>query len=221
VNAGTFATMFGSLAALCHLFAARCSENIRRGAQANFYILTHAKAPRSDIESTQLPLSSDNEGKRLLSPREIKRNPSHEHLGLPVPTWGPRVLAFNEYLWCTFSMVMNISMSVLLQVVMFLKVATFTGTMESVAVVAVSLYFVFDLDSKVMESDSKLKPKYRRQVISQTVEREYKPMWFLRMASVSIALVRSSVPIGLLSIVLFSWRNRATGMVIGGDPFKT
>lgn len=125
----------------------------------------------------------------------------------------------NEYVWCTFSMVMNISMSVMLQLVMFLKVATFTGTMESVAVVAISLYFVFDLDTKVMEIDPKLKPKYRRQVVAQTVERDYKPMWLMKMAAVAIALVRATVPFGLLGIVLFSWRHRETGMVIGGDPF--
>jgi len=131
----------------------------------------------------------------------------------------PLLVTINEYFWCTFSMIMNISMSMLLQLVMFLKVATFTGTMQSVAVVTLSLYFVIALDTKVMESDPKLRPMYRAQVIAQTVEKTYKPNWLKTIASTAMGLMQETVPLGLLAIILFSWKNRKTGISIGGDPF--
>jgi len=267
-NAGSFFTMFASLAAICSLFASKCSDNIRRGAKANFYILTHeapaavapvsspedggllggllggaAAAATADVASVQTELAtslltkppmptstampdiasaqSKLSASLLIKPPALPDVASASKLAasLPMPTWPPLVITINEYFWCTFSMIMNISMSMLLQLVMFLKVATFTGTMESVAVVTLSLYFVIELDKKVMESDPKLRPMYRTQVKAQTVEKTYKPMWLKKIASFSMGLMNETVPLGLLGVVLFSWKNLNTGMIIGGDPF--
>jgi len=130
---------------------------------------------------------------------------------------GPKTITLNEYFWCLFSMTMNIVMSFLLFLAMFFKIATFTGQVQDVALVAVSLYFVFDLDGKVMDSDPKLRPKYRHAVLKQTVEKEYKPQWLLRVGAVSKGAMSMVTPIGLMMIVLISWKS--DDQVIGGDPF--
>jgi len=133
-------------------------------------------------------------------------------------------LAFVEYnqkFWCTLSMTMNILMSLMLFVIIFTKVACFHGKMDDVALIAVALYFVFELDQKVMQSDPKLRPRYRQAVAKQTqqVHPHTHPRHILVAAGVFRALVENMTPIGLAGIVLFSWRNVKSGVVIGGDPF--
>jgi len=135
----------------------------------------------------------------------------------PLPVLSHAMITANEYFWCCMSLTCNVLMSFLLFFAMFLKIATFTGQVSEVAVVAVSLYFVFDLDAKVMDSDPKLRPKYRHAVLKQTAENEYKPMWLMTIAAISKAMLGMLTPLGLVSIVLFSWKS--DHMVIGGDPF--
>merc|ERR1712093_664645 len=100
---------------------------------------------------------------------------------------------------------------------MFLKIATYTGNISEVATVAVSLYFIFDLDAKVMDSDPKLRPRYRLTVLKQTLEKDYKPYWLLTMSAVAKSIMGLFTPFGLAMILLVSWKNG--DQVIGGDPF--
>jgi len=243
-NAGSFLTMFASLSAICALFASKCIDNIRVGAKANFYILTHeappgptltemAAAAVADVSSAEAAdVSSAENGatdsllkkpgsKKSKKPESKKSKCCKPKLPTMPKTFHfpPLMVTINEYFWCTFSMIMNISMSMLLQLVMFLKVATFSGTMQSVAVVTLSLYFVIALDTKVMESDPKLRPMYRAQVIAQTNKKTYEPKWLKTIASTAMGLMQETVPLGLLAIILFAWKNRKTGFSIGGDPF--
>merc|ERR1712032_1116534 len=102
--------MFAALGSLCNLFAGKCSRNIQVGANANQYILTHSSPPGSVRTVTG-------------------------GTPLPKPNLSPQVISFNELFWCGLSMVMNILMSVMLQLVMFLKVATFLGKPSEVALV--------------------------------------------------------------------------------------
>merc|ERR1740121_1494568 len=105
----------------------------------------------------------------------------------------------------------------LLFLCMFTKVATYHRDMQDIALVAVSLYFVFDLDEQVFKSDPKLRRAYRRAVIQQTVPNPHdRPMLMMRMAAMAIGLVRFMMPIGLCCIVLLAWR-RQDGFKIGGD----
>ena len=62
------------------------------------------------------------------------------------PVISERTVQINEFFWCNFSMVLNVTMSLMLETCMFLKVATYTGRIAGVAITAVSLYFIFDLD---------------------------------------------------------------------------
>ena len=48
-NATTFVTKIAALGSLCAMFSGKCTESIRTGAEANFYILSHSK-PAEDTE---------------------------------------------------------------------------------------------------------------------------------------------------------------------------
>mmetsp|Transcript_11668 Transcript_11668/g.17517 ORF Transcript_11668/g.17517 Transcript_11668/m.17517 type:complete len:109 (+) Transcript_11668:1-327(+) len=108
-------------------------------------------------------------------------------------------------------------MSILLFLAMFLKIATFTGAVDDVSLVAVSLYFIFELDGKVMDSDPKLRPSYRRAVLRQTIEKPYKPTWLLVIAGMCKSFMEHLTPLGLGMIILISWKSDS--FTIGGDPF--
>lgn len=221
-NGATFVTMFISVGSLCNLFAAKCAENIRSGAEANYFILTHGEphavvaADAANAQHSPLPQDDADADSRSLAliPMEV---PKLTMPSLPMPTLPPCIITANEYLWCCLSMACNIMMSFLLFFAMFFKIATFTGKIGDVAVIAVSLYFVFDMDAKVMDSDPKLRPKYRRAVLKQVVEKPYKPTWLLVIAATSKLMLGMLTPLGLASIVLFSWKSG--DVVIGGDPF--
>lgn len=213
VDGQIFFAKFIALSSLCNLFASRCGENIVTGAQANFYILTHQyPTPSSEAgqDDSQTGLLSVAASGKVPSARETER-------AFAKSIMTPFLIMLNEYFWCIISMLLNFSMSLLLFFCMFLKIATYTGDAQHVAVVLVSLYFVFELDAKVMESDPKLRPSYRRMVLKQTEKRSYSPLWLNTIAGLAQTIIASLTPIGLLMLILVSWRSGDT--IIGGDPF--
>jgi len=226
-NAGTFASMMAALASLCNMFAAKCTKCIMDGANANQYIMSH-KEPEGaqaaallaqDPGYAAVPTSqaaADDPAAQATAAAEAAMNEAKQEMAEA----GGKVIAYlvkiNQDIWCTISLTVNIAMSCMLQLIMFLKVATFTGAIDGIAVVAVSLYFIFDLDDKVFDADPALRKKYRRAVLKQTMPTQG-PKYILRMANMSKCVLEASVPFGLLAIVLFSWRSAETGVVIGGD----
>jgi len=204
-NAMHFGMMFASLGSICYIFAGKCRESILNGAEANFYILTHkektpvAAEQGADEERTSL---LDVDGAGSAAPATV------------APEWLTRA---NEYWWCCLSMAMNLVMSVILFAAFFLKIATFSGRMDEVATVAVSLYFVFELDDKIMESDPRIRREYRAAVLRQTEELDYKPTWLLAVAGLSASCMSLLTPLALAMVVLISWKSDE--LVIGGDPF--
>jgi len=220
-NAMTFATMVAALASLCNMFAGKCSKCIIDGASANYYIMSH-KEPAASADGAQTY--------QQIGGSELSTGPSGEAPNAAEEAAGEAkeaaskalkpIIAFfvriNQDVWCTISLLVNIAMSFMLQIVMFIKVATFTGAVDGIAVVAVSLYFIFDLDDKVFDADPKLRQRYRRAVLKQTEETEG-PKYIMRMGQMSKCLLEASVPFGLLGIVLLSWKNTENGDVIGGD----
>lgn len=139
------------------------------------------------------------------------------------PRFSRWAIDFNEFIWCNVAMGLNVLMSVMLEFCMFLKVATYTGRIGNVAMTAVSLYFIFDLDDRVMEADPKLRQKYRRAVAAQTEPKlkEHHPWMIPTIASLSAAFVNLTVPLGLIGIVLIAWKREKDGFVIGGDGLTT
>ena len=135
------------------------------------------------------------------------------------PELSDKSASFNEYFWCTLSMLLNVLMSILLEAAMFLKVATFTGRIANVAMTAVSLYFIFDLDDRIMEADPKLRQRYRRAVAAQTVPiaPDKRPRAIPILANVFASIVKLTVPLALIGVVLFAWRRYDDGFIIGGD----
>ncbi|CAE7189139.1 unnamed protein product [Symbiodinium sp. CCMP2456] len=139
------------------------------------------------------------------------------------PAFSRWAIDTNEFIWCNVAMGLNVLMSVMLEFCMFLKVATYTGRIGNVAMTAVSLYFIFDLDDRVMEADPKLRQKYRRAVAAQTEPKlkEQHPWMIPTIASLSAAFVNLTVPLGLIGIVLIAWKREKDGFVIGGDGLTT
>lgn len=207
-NATVFVSMMAALLSLCNMFSGKCVTNIMVGAQANFWILSRRRDP---AKLTAAPPAEGADG----APYEALSQGGAPPPAAPeVPYW---FIVANEYFWCCLSMMVNVSMSFMLQLCMFLKIATFSGKIEHVAVVAVSLYFVFELDKKILEADPKLRAKYRKEVLEMTVLREVQPTWINSFAILAMGLLRATVPLGLLFIVLLSWKNPEMGIVIGGD----
>lgn len=134
-----------------------------------------------------------------------------------LPDWA---IMLNEYVWCYFSLTMNCMMSILLMGCMFLKVYTFTGAIDHVAVITLSLYFVFDLDDKVMQSDPKLRPMYRRTIVKQSELRDTQPRYIMPLGAVAVGISRMLLPVGIVCLVLLGWRNVSTGVTIGSDPLS-
>lgn len=62
------------------------------------------------------------------------------------------LVQLNALFWCNVSMALNVGMSLMLEFAMFLQVATYTGHIADVAVTAVSLYFIFDLEDLCMQT---------------------------------------------------------------------
>lgn len=213
VDGQIFFAKFIAMSSLCNLFASRCCQNIVSGGEANFYILTHqSPTPSSEAgqDDSQTGLLSEAASGKIPSAREAE-------LAFAKSIMTPSLVTANEYFWCITSMLMNFAMSMLLFFCMFLKIATYTGDAQHVAVVLVSLYFVFELDGKVMDSDPKLRPSYRRMVLKQTEKRSYSPLWLNTAASLADTIIAWLTPVGLLSLILVSWRSGDT--IIGGDPF--
>jgi hypothetical protein len=147
------------------------------------------------------------------------------------PQW---LLDWNEFVWgLVNTFVTNVS-AVMLMIAMLMKVATFSGDIMNIALVTVSLYFVFELDNKVMDSDPNLRGRFRREVLKQTEDVVPPPrvaMLVKQASSLTIAFINAMIPFGLLMIITFSWRQvlDAAGLplrpgekftIIGADPFK-
>jgi len=127
----------------------------------------------------------------------------------------PDNLYVQEYIWCFISLAINVSTSLMLQVVFALRMMTFSGNLESVVSVAIVLYFIFQLDSTLMDLDPALRPKYRQEVLRRTAERKDKPMWLMRIGALSRSMSTITGWCCLVAYVLLRWRSRRTGMVIG------
>lgn len=72
---------------------------------------------------------------------------------------------------------------------------------------------------RVMEADPKLRLRYRHAVATLTEERpkDQHPRILPVVASFCGACINSTVPLGLIGIVLLAWKNISTGFIIGGD----
>lgn len=188
-NLWNFLASFAALGCLGTLFAARCSERIVIEARAILYILSH-REPEGAVLTARDPKSAM-----------------------------PCCAVFaNEHFWCWLSMIVNISTALLLQVTIFLKIATYKDQIDHIVIATVSLYFVSDLDEKIMSSEIQLRSRYSRAVGKLTEQQSYQPRWMMCIAALTIAVMRFAVPVGLLGIFAASWRNRATGHIIGSWP---
>merc|ERR1740117_429739 len=118
---------------------------------------------------------------------------------------------------CTliWSMVMNVVNSFMTGICMYLLITTFTldGTESATkaALSLVALYFMLDLDTRILDTDPALRPKYRRQVLRQTEivtdadGQPYRPVFLLAIATGANALVHWFAPMSLLCVLFLNW----------------
>jgi len=140
---------------------------------------------------------------------------------VPKPIMPPLFIKINARIWLSISMIMNITMTLILQGVMILKVATYHEKIQDIALVCVSLYFIFDLDHKVMETTPNLRVNYGHAVQKLTFHQFFDPAWMNRLGLTAIWLSRLLTPIGLYIIVLLAWKSKIQpGVFVGGDMFS-
>jgi len=116
-------------------------------------------------------------------------------------------------------MTANMVSSLMLQTAMYMTIATFKGSVNDAALATVALYFILDLDVKIMVANPQLRKLYRRHVIRSTVETEDEPRYIKHMAGGTRILAEMMGPLGLGAIILFAWQERTTGYKIGTYPF--
>mmetsp|Transcript_99739 Transcript_99739/g.257707 ORF Transcript_99739/g.257707 Transcript_99739/m.257707 type:complete len:492 (+) Transcript_99739:58-1533(+) len=222
-NALAFAAMFASLGSLCHVFQGKCATHMKLDAAANHYILVrYSDALAAEDDAAAL------EG----APSQVREfaDKTYAELGKEYKISKPELTPFqvrcNEVFWCWLSMFLTIIMSIMLQFCMFLTIGTYTGKAEKVALAVVALYFIFDLDEKVMESDTKLRLKYRRSVDKLKTEyphgdpKRAHARWLVRIAVGWIWFSHMITPLLLLGLVIFSWYNPEKGIRIGGSGLE-
>jgi len=253
LNFFSFFTQFAALGNVCHLFVSKCTDVIEGDAQAVHFLCSHCepaaellkdeeKAAGKDVSAAKMNAEFQAVAGRMealeeklgLGASAAPGGPAAPLLGgfktlnavteweksIVIPPW---ILETNEFFWCALNIGLTCFSAIMLMLCMFLKVATFQGDIMNIAVVAVSLYFVFDLDDKVMQSDPKLRPRYRRIVLKQTEAVPNPPTWIKSISAHTICLLECMGPVGLLMIVLVSWKGTGPGgkpIIIGGDPFK-
>eukprot|EP00927_Polykrikos_kofoidii_P051323 TRINITY_DN45112_c0_g1_i1.p1 TRINITY_DN45112_c0_g1~~TRINITY_DN45112_c0_g1_i1.p1 ORF type:complete len:553 (-),score=80.07 TRINITY_DN45112_c0_g1_i1:27-1625(-) len=251
----SFLTQAAALTSLTKLFQERCANNIRTGARANYFILSHlepVRPPMNEEEekefydviprvtlSSKLALalsifSSRPQkyaeevglktlpfgGKRVYRAVKEAIKTGDVTKALPPPVLHPFLVKMNALVFCWLSMFLNVAMSLILQIVMTLKVATFQGDMTGVALISVSLMFVFDLDKEVIKANPRLQFWYRRKVSNLTFHQFFDPSWMNRIGLLGIYVSAWLMPIGCMTILFTSWRNTIDpSIVIGGDEF--
>jgi len=147
------------------------------------------------------------------------------------PDWalGDKLFRAQQYFWCCLSMFINFVMSILLPLVFLLKCATYTGdprTGADIAAIVVEitgLYFVFDLDYKIMEADSSLETRFRYVIRRQKAlglrPPEERPQHLTRAVGITQLLLDFSVKYLLVFALATSWEAK-DGTIIGGIPFQ-
>jgi hypothetical protein len=244
MNATVFFTQFAALGNVCHIFASKCAEVIEGDAQAVNFLVSHREPAAELLKDEERAAGMTDGGQEDINAELNKVGEEAaalaEKLGLSsklvpllgnnakpdpnapsveIPSW---ILEWNEFFWCVVNISLTCFSAIVLMVAMFLKVATFTGDIMNIAVVAVSLYFVFDLDDKVMQSDPKLKSRFQKVVLKQTEKVENPPTWIKSICAHTVQLLELSVPFGLMGVVLISWKGMGPDgapIIIGGDPF--
>uniref|UniRef100_A0A7S0A7W3 Uncharacterized protein n=1 Tax=Pyrodinium bahamense TaxID=73915 RepID=A0A7S0A7W3_9DINO len=127
----------------------------------------------------------------------------------------------NKYFWCVSSMVLNVWTSVLCQAIFILKIMTYSEeSLESIVSISVVIYFIFGLDSLIMDIDPKLRPNYRQAVLARSEVCAYEPIWLKVLAELARVLSKWSGYFGLLGYLVLRWRNRFTGEELGGDGLE-
>lgn len=119
-------------------------------------------------------------------------------------------------MWVSISLLVTIVCAVFLEVVVFIKIMVLSGSVEEVALIIMAVFFINDLDEKVMKGAPVMKKMYWITVRQQTQMRKFQPMWVKHVAANGgVPLVHLILYVGLGLMVTIAWKNRYTGAVVG------
>jgi len=197
-------------------------------------VAPESEAGESPGESTKdVAVAAAEEGKSPGEPIASTEEPEEKKEEEPAlgagkkPHLDPTIIWLIKLAWCMAGLFSDIIMSTLLLFSMVIKVATFTGQIQDIALVMVSLYFVFNLQYQILDTDPNIKLEYMKAVKGLTVETEHNISKVVmhvkeRVAAIMLIFVSFIGPIGLAIIVLAAWHDKQspTGCIIGIDPFK-
>jgi hypothetical protein len=232
-NFGSFVAMFVALAELAIVFSARTSSHLIKGAKANNFILSHYNPTRGNMSSVPTPQKPATSTSTPMADREPLVGEQQTPVllgnvigGLEVtlqPDWAldDRLFRYQQFFWCSVSMTCTFLVCIMLPTAFLLKAATYTGNVESIAVELTALYFIYDLDSRVMESDPQTDLRFRYVIKRQRRQgmrpEEQHPKKMRRCVGIAKLFLDFSLKYIILVALSTSWESG--GRIIGGHTF--
>lgn len=120
-----------------------------------------------------------------------------------------------EVMWISLSLVVTVVVATFLQVVVLIKMMVLTGSIEEVALIIMAVFFVNDLDEKVMKGQPLIKKYYWVQVYQHNKKLRHQPLWVKHItADGAVPLAHIILYVGLGLMVTMSWKNKFTGEII-------
>lgn len=120
-----------------------------------------------------------------------------------------------EIMWVSISLLITVVVATFLEVVVLIKMMVLTGSMEEIAMIVMAVFFVNDLDNKVMKGQPLMTKMYRVQCYQHTKKKRNQPVWVKHITTDgAVPLVHVLLYLGLGLMVTISWKNRYTGEVI-------
>lgn len=117
--------------------------------------------------------------------------------------------------WVSISLLINIVVATFLEVVVLIKIMVLTGSVDEVALIIMAVFFINELDEKVIKGAPAIKKMYWVQCFQQTKRRKDQPHWVRHVsAHGGVPLTYLMLYIGLVMMVTLSWKNRYTGQII-------
>eukprot|EP00929_Paragymnodinium_shiwhaense_P121291 TRINITY_DN93463_c0_g1_i1.p1 TRINITY_DN93463_c0_g1~~TRINITY_DN93463_c0_g1_i1.p1 ORF type:complete len:490 (-),score=62.13 TRINITY_DN93463_c0_g1_i1:170-1639(-) len=203
-NGGTFAATFLATAQLAAVFWSRTGSHFQNGAVANSYILSH-KPPHQGTGTFE------NQYEKLAQAPDSRDLPQSSEPAWALPPWYYRL---QMWFWCNLSMCLNAWMCIMLPLAFLLKASTFKGSTADLAINITALYFVFELDRQVFESDPSLQLRYRYMIKRQATAGLRHPderIWPQRMRK-AVGLTKIAFDFSfkyvLLAALSAAWRNK-------------
>jgi len=119
-----------------------------------------------------------------------------------------------QHMWVSISLLITIVVATFLEVVVFLKIMVLTASVEEVTLIIMAMFFVNDLDEKVMKGQPHLRKLYWANCYEQSHFRKHKPNWILHLVKGAVPIIKIIQYLGLIGMVSIAWKDRYTGEMV-------